>query len=89
MLDFYAPQYGLGIEADGGEHYTNRGKEKDETRARELFKRGVELLRFNDHVILTNIEGVCEVIEKTLKRKRDTPSPPSSPPWGEDARNRK
>jgi very-short-patch-repair endonuclease len=23
MLDFYAPQYALGIEADGGQHYTD------------------------------------------------------------------
>ena len=89
MLDFYAPQYGLGIEADGGEHYTGRGKEKDQTRARELFKSGVELLRFSDHEILTNIEGVWEVIEKSLRKKRDTPSPPSSPPRVEEARNRK
>ena len=89
MLDFYAPQYGLGIEADGGQHYTDKGKEKDETRAGELFKGGVELLRFSDHEILTNIKGVCEVIEKTLRKKRDTPSPQSSPPWAEEVRNRK
>ncbi|MGZ3591399.1 MAG: endonuclease domain-containing protein [Thermodesulfobacteriota bacterium] len=89
MVDFYAPQYGLGIEADGGQHYTDRGKENDERRAVELFKSGVGLLRFSDHEILTNIEGVYEVIEKALGKKRDTPSPPSSPPRVEEARNRK
>ena len=89
ILDFYAPQYGLGIEADGGQHYADKGKEKDETRAGELFKSGVELLRFSEHEILTNIKGVCEVIEKTLGKKRDTPSPQSSPPWAEEVRNRK
>ncbi|MGZ3525030.1 MAG: endonuclease domain-containing protein [Thermodesulfobacteriota bacterium] len=89
MVDFYAPQYGLGIEADGGQHYTDKGKENDERRAVELFKSGVGLLRFSDHEILTNIEGVYEVIEKALGKKRDTPSPPSSPPRVEEARNRK
>ncbi len=89
VLDFYSPEYRLGIEADGGQHYTDRGKEQDETRARELFKNGVELLRFSDHEILTNIDGVCEVIQKILRKKRDTPSPQSSPPRVEEDRSRK
>ncbi len=89
VLDFYAPQCGLGIEADGGQHYIDRGKEKDEIRAKELSRSGVELLRFSDHEILTNFEGVSEVIEKTLRKKRDTPLPQSSPPRVEEIKNEK
>ncbi len=52
ILDFYSPEYKLGVEADGGQHYEDKGRERDEVRARELSKLGVELLRFSDHEIL-------------------------------------
>jgi very-short-patch-repair endonuclease len=89
ILDFYAPEYGVGIEADGGQHYDAQGMGRDEIRKRELYKIGVDLLRFGDHEILTNINGVWEVIQETLKKKADTPSPQSSPPWVEDIRGKK
>ena len=73
VLDFYAPEYGVGIEADGGQHYDDRGVERDEIRRIELSKIGVHLLRFGDHEILTNIGGVCEAIEETLKKKIEPP----------------
>jgi very-short-patch-repair endonuclease len=68
ILDFYAPEYGLCIEADGGQHYEDTHKQQDEVRTRELIKLGVETLRFSDRDILTNIEGVYETIERALKK---------------------
>jgi very-short-patch-repair endonuclease len=47
--------------------------ERDEIRSKELAKLGVELLRFSDHEILTNINGVCEVIQDTLRKKTELP----------------
>ena len=73
ILDFYTPEFKLGIEADGGQHYEGNGRGRDEIRAKELSRLGIELLRFSDHEILTNIEGVCEVIQKTLREKRLSP----------------
>ena len=89
VLDFYIPGYGVGIEADGGQHYDDQGVERDEIRKRESSKIGVDLLRFGDHEILTNISGVCEAIQETLKKKANTPSPQSSPPWVEEVRGKK
>ena len=89
ILDFYAPEYGVGVEADGGQHYDARGIDRDEIRKRELSKIGVDLLRFGDHEILTNISGVCEAIQEALKKKPDTPSPQSSPRWVEEVRRKK
>ncbi len=66
ILDFYSPEYKLGIEADGGQHYVNDVKKQDESRTKELAKIGVQILRFSNIDILNNIEGVCEAIEKTL-----------------------
>jgi len=73
ILDFYAPEYGLGIEADGGQHYEDTKKQYDEVRTRELSKFGVEIVRFSDRDILTNIEGVYEAIKKAIEQKKDNP----------------
>jgi very-short-patch-repair endonuclease len=73
VLDFYSPEYKLAIEADGGQHYEDKGKQRDETRMIELSKLGIELLRFSDQEILTNLEGICESILKTLKKINDPP----------------
>jgi len=66
IIDFYSPQCGLGIEADGGQHYDEDGKQKDEIRTEELSKFGIKILRFSDYEILNNIEGVVEVIQKEI-----------------------
>lgn len=55
ILDFYSPEHGLGIEADGGQHCENGVKQKDEVRTEELFRLGIKI-----------IEGVCEIIQKSI-----------------------
>jgi very-short-patch-repair endonuclease len=62
ILDFYSPEHKLCVEADGGQHYTEEGTQKDEERAKVLTESGIQILRFSDRDILTNVEGVCEVI---------------------------
>src|SRR3990167_3452326 len=47
-LDFYSPEYKLGIEADGGQHYEDKGKKEDGWRTTDLAKYGVEIVRFSD-----------------------------------------
>jgi very-short-patch-repair endonuclease len=84
ILDFYSPEYRLGIEADGGQHFEDGGRRKDKARARELSELGVELLRFDDREILNHFNGVYELIEKAIERRRFSPSPSSSPQWGEE-----
>ena len=70
ILDFYSPEYKLSIEADGGGHYEDKGRQGDKLRTRELSKLGVEILRFSDLEILNNIEGVWEVIRQAIGNKR-------------------
>lgn len=74
-LDFYSPAYKLAIEADGGQHYEDKGKRKDERRTAELSSLGVKVLRFSDREILNNLDGVYEVIRDVIERKKMTPSP--------------
>jgi adenine-specific DNA-methyltransferase len=74
ILDFYCPQCKIGIEADGGQHYENAGRKRDELRTQELNKLGVEILRFSDHDILTNIDAVFEVIQEAIEMKKGSSS---------------
>jgi len=83
ILDFYSPQYRLGIEADGGQHYEDQGRQRDEVRTRELSKLGVKILSFNNREILENIEGVCELIQKTIEDKKSDPPNLNPLPGGE------
>src|SRR3990167_9096672 len=76
ILDFYSPEYKLGIEADGGQHYEDKGKSKDALRTRELTKHGVKIVRFSDSDILNNIDGVYEIIQGVIENKKSgSPSP--------------
>ena len=74
ILDFYSPEYRLGIEADGGQHYEDKGRKRDELRTRELSKLGVQILRFSDVDILNNMEGVYRIIQEDIEKK-SSPSP--------------
>jgi very-short-patch-repair endonuclease len=35
ILDFYSPEHKLGIEADGSQHYEDKGMERDEIRSKD------------------------------------------------------
>lgn len=82
ILDFYCPKYRIGIEADGGQHYEHKGRQRDEVRTRELNKLDIEILRFSDREILTNIEGVYEIIKGTIEKKKGNPPSPFLSPQG-------
>ncbi len=60
IVDFVCYEKSLIIEADGGQHALER--EKDEERTLWLNAQGFKVLRFWNHEILTNIEGVLEVV---------------------------
>jgi very-short-patch-repair endonuclease len=66
IVDFYCPKAKLVIELDGGQHYTEEGKEKDRTRDDYLAGAGLQVLRFSDREVLTQTEGVLEKIWSCL-----------------------
>jgi very-short-patch-repair endonuclease len=83
ILDFYSPEYMLGIEADGGQHYEDTIRQRDEIRTKELYKFGVKILRFSDRDILNNIDGVFEAIRESLTDKKGFPPHLHPLPTGE------
>ena len=72
IADFYCHQARLVIELDGSQHYTISGKFYDEARTETLQEYGLYVLRFSNVDIDKNFEGVCYMIDKTIKERLET-----------------
>ena len=57
------------IELDGSQHYTEQGKSYDAERTAVLEGHGLMVLRFSNHEVSSNFEGVCAVIEKAVRER--------------------
>jgi len=75
ILDFCCLEAGLGVEADGGQHYDKRGKEYDDRRSEILNRKGIRIIRFSDIDILKHPAAVYATIYRALTDQ--TPSQPS------------
>ena len=62
IVDFYAPEVGLVIEVDGGQHYEDEDLEYDEMRDAYLKGLNLKVLRISNLDVLNNMEGVVERI---------------------------
>lgn len=64
ILDFYCPSENLAVELDGAHHFTEDGKKYDERRSKFLNDHGIQVVRFENHEVLEDIEKVLEEIRK-------------------------
>jgi very-short-patch-repair endonuclease len=62
IVDFVSHSAKLVIEIDGGQHFDTAHEQRDVRRDRFLRSKGFRVLRFNNHDVLTNLEGVSTVI---------------------------
>ena len=58
IVDFYCHEYKLVIEIDGEIHYRNEVKEYDLGRSAEIKKFGINIIRFKNEEIISNIDDV-------------------------------
>jgi very-short-patch-repair endonuclease len=72
IADFACPDAKLVVEADGGQHADQEGY--DALRTAAFAREGYRILRFWNHDILTNPDGVLETISAAL------PSPSQASP---------
>ena len=72
IADFCAPQVSLIVEVDGGQHVDNP---HDALRTAHLERRGYRVLRFWNHDVLSNTDGVVESIIDTLQPLPPHPNP--------------
>jgi very-short-patch-repair endonuclease len=73
IVDFVCFEKRIVIEVDGGQHSAS---ENDAMRDAWLSSQGFKVLRFWNHEVLTNIEGVLEVIRRScIHSSPNSPSP--------------
>ena len=65
ILDFYCPEYRLGIELDGTSH--DYKYEYDEKRTEYLREQGIRLLRFSNQQVFTSLNAVLAEIVSAAK----------------------
>ena len=75
VVDFISTEYKLIIELDGGQHNNPKRKIYDKKRTRFLENNGYKVIRFWDSDILSNMEGVLEIIAFNLNKPSSQPSP--------------
>jgi len=85
IVDFCCLSAGLGVEADGGQHYDDRGRQYDERRTAALARSGVRVIRFSDIDILKDPDLVQEAIYREITQPPPQPSP-GVPGEGEELR---
>jgi len=66
VVDFVCLERKLVIEVDGGQHALEDENSSDKRRDKWLSEEGYKVLRFWNNEVLTNIEGVLEVIRESL-----------------------
>ena len=74
VLDFFCAEERLALEADGGQHFTEEGLERDQERTSFLERQGVRVLRFTNREILLETKAVRERILEALRGEGE-PSP--------------
>ena len=66
IADFYCPENRVIVELDGSGHYQVGGAEYDARRTKYLKERGLRVIRFENKVVLDDLEWVLETIRKSL-----------------------
>lgn len=69
VLDFACEEQKLAIELDGGQHNRPDALKSDAQRTEALVEEGWRVLRFWNHEVIENIEGVLETVRAALTRK--------------------
>ena len=78
IVDFFCPTAKLVIEVDGGQHLSGCVAKSDVVRDSHMTDHGLKVLRFTDTDVLTNIEGVVDIIVANLASAAKA-NPPVSP----------
>lgn len=72
ILDFYCPAMKLAVELDGGQHNVSEQREYDNTRSEYLKAQGINVIRFWNHELLSNMQAVLTKLQWNI-----TPPSPS------------
>jgi very-short-patch-repair endonuclease len=62
----------LVIELDGGQHFSDQAEQADAARSTVIEAQGFKVLRFSNHDVMTNRDGVLETIASALAERAPT-----------------
>ncbi len=83
ILDFYCPQFRLGIELDGEVHSTSVAMDYADTRARFLInEKDIWVIRFENRVVFENPSQIVEEIREAVRKRRGNPT---TSPYGDSS----
>ncbi|MFX4087661.1 endonuclease domain-containing protein [Sphingobium yanoikuyae] len=71
VVDFLCVEAALAVELDGGQH----DEDRDRRRTVYLEARRLHILRFWNHDVVENIEGVADAIRSALSKKKTLTQP--------------
>ncbi|PRH87478.1 hypothetical protein C5L14_12765 [Labrys okinawensis] len=74
VVDFLCPAAKLVIELDGEQHGREEIKARDDIRTRWLNSQGYNVVRFWNHEIFDNLEGVLDTLYAALYGELNTPA---------------
>jgi len=66
VLDFYCAAIRLAVELDGDQHGSDAAIAYDLARTRRLRRRGIRVIRFSNHHLLTDMDDVLEGIRRMI-----------------------
>ena len=81
VVDFFCADAKLILELDGGQHDPDGERDRDRTKVLETM--GYLVLRFWNHDVMQNMDGVLEEILSTVSRHGSEPPHPTPLPVGE------
>ncbi len=71
LVDFYCAKAKLVIELDGSQHYSTEGKLQDKIRTDIIEGRNLKVIRIPNIQLTNNFEGVCNYIDKIIKKSTE------------------
>jgi very-short-patch-repair endonuclease len=88
VVDFVCFSHDLVIELDGGQHSAESARRYDLLRTAWLESQGFRVLRYWNHQVFENLDGIADVVWRALseaeQRKGVTPPSPALPTGGRE-----
>jgi very-short-patch-repair endonuclease len=72
IADFVCHAAKLVIELDGGQHFSDQAEQADAARSTVIEAQGFKVLRFSNHDVMTNRDGVLETIASSIAERAPT-----------------
>lgn len=69
ILDFYSPSVRLCVEVDGSQHHEEAGRASDCQRDAWLNSHEIQVLRFTNREVLTQLPAVLEEIYEAIQKR--------------------